>query len=71
MKRNCRYEVVFRSVYLDEDFEETGIETGVILFQKESDQVVCVDKNIEFSESHFQGNTKFELVLNIPKSYED
>jgi hypothetical protein len=70
-KGNCRYEVVFRTVYLDEDFEETGVETGVILFQKESDRVVCVDKNIEYSESHANGNTEFELTLNIPKAYED
>lgn len=35
-KQNYRYEIVFRTVYLDESFEEIGMETEAVLFSKES-----------------------------------
>ena len=70
-KQNYRYEIVFRTVYLDESFEEIGTETEAVLFSKESVNALYVDNSIEYSELHREGRTKFDLVFCLPKEGEE
>ena len=70
VNQNFRYEVVFRVVNLNKDFEETGTATEAILFQKESENALCVDNDIEFSESHANGETTFQMRFELPREYE-
>ena len=70
-KQNYRYEIVFRTVYLDEDCEEIGTETEAVLFREVSGNVLYVDNSIDYSERHYNGMTRFEMEFRIPKEGED
>ena len=67
MAKNYRYEVVFRTVYLEENCDETGAETECILFRKISGNSACVDDNIQTQETHHNGKTHFAMVFTVPK----
>ena len=67
MAKNYRYEVVFRTVYLDEDFDEVGTETECILFSRVSGNSLCVDKNINCVESRSNGEINFVMGVKVPK----
>ena len=65
-KQNYLYEIVFRTKYLDEDCDEIGAETEAILFRQISGNFLCVNDNMDYSERHRDGTTKFVLDFTIP-----
>ena len=70
-KQNYRYEIVFRTVYLDEECEEVGTETEAVLFSEVSGNVLYVDNSIEYFERHCNGTTRFNMDFRLPKEGEE
>lgn len=66
-KQNYLYEIVFRTKYLDDDCDEIGAETEAILFRAISGNFMCVHNNMDYSERHCDGTTRFNLYFEIPE----
>ena len=61
-----RHEIVFRTVYLEEDGSEKGVETEAILFQDDTEQFVSVKDNMSVINKINGFGKQFELTVDIP-----
>lgn len=66
-KQNYKYEIIFRMEYLDEDMKETGQATEAILFQTETDEIVCVADNMTINTLIDHGRRVFSMTMEIEK----